>query len=256
MEKQKDNKKKLTQYEREIEEKRKRTNLDYPERVQYGEGVVYVREDQAVKYAEEMPVEMKERFLIRRKRKSWYNPLSWFGGEEEYRPKGNLLLLMDNESNIRLYDKVKPGYFRINQLDKDDGGEEKYLILKPYKLRNITFEDENGKEEYWKGWVADINNVNALPENPSYDCEDVSQLINRAVSGNKEFNRKDKGMTWGWVKWVAIGLVIVYLGYMVVTKNLFGVGDLVGYVPKSAKVGADVIANSGVTNIVPGGSIA
>lgn len=253
--------KKLTDFETEIEAKKKEDkSFNYPDNVLV-RGVKYIREDKTIEYANSIPEEVTERFLVKKPKKTLWNPFSWFEKEEEFEPKGNLLLLMDNDGNLRIYDKVQSGYFKFNdnlERAKEDDKDPKLIILKPNKLRTITFENEKKKhgEEYWKCWVADVNNVNALPEDPSYDCEDVADLVNKAVAGNRAFNKKESGFNFGkWLPWIFGGLVVVYLIYTAVTKNLFGLGDLVGYGKEVAPAVADAVKTNVSNGAVPGGSL-
>lgn len=252
----KDKKEMLTEFEQDLEERKAEDpELQYPVKTLIN-GVNYVREDQAIKYVNSLPEEVTERFLIRKPVKRIWNPFSWFAKEEEYKPRGNMLWLMDNEGNVRVWDKIQSGVFKINEYHK--GSKEKdpqHLILKPGKLRTITYENEHGREEYDKVWIADINQSTALPNEGGYDCETVSDAINQAVTGNRNFNKKDSSFGWGWIKWVFIALVVIYLGYIIVTKNLWGVGDLVGY-GKTATVGAgNALTSAGNGSNVAGGTL-
>lgn len=253
---------KKTDFEKGIDEMKKKGNLsfNYPESF-VAHGVKYVREDKACEYANSVPEEMKEQFLMKRVKKVWWNPLSWFAKDEMFEPKGNLLFLMDNEGNLRVFDKVKSGYFMIDDnLDYlgnelPEGKEPKYLILKPNKLRSLIFENEKGKDVHWKCWVADINNVNALPENASYDCDDVADLVNKAVSGNKAFNKRDKSFSFGkWLPWIFGVGVVIYMGYIAITKNLMGLGEIVGYGEFAKKEVVNVVTQN-ISDVVPGGSL-
>lgn len=251
---------KKTDFEKEINEKKKKSSeFSYPDKVILG-GVKYIREDKTIEYANSLPEEITERFLVRKAKRKWYNPFSWFERDEEFKPKGNLLFLMDNEGNMRIYDKVQSGYFKVYEgletQEKKGKGEPKYIILKPNKLRTITFENEKGNEEYWKCWVADVNNVNALPENPMYDCDDVADIVNKAAAGNKEFNKKDNGFSIGkWLPWIFGALVIGYLVYTAITKNLFGLGDAVGYGKHAVATATQTIVQNATSGNVPGGTL-
>lgn len=249
-------KKVLSEFEKDLEIKKQENPEErYPPKMLIS-GVNYIREDEAVKYANSMPEEVTERFLIRKPVKRIWNPLSWFSKEEEYKPRGNMLLLMDNEGNLRIWDKVQSGVFKVNERHKDSQNKEpQHLILKPSKLRTITYENDEGREEYDKCWVADINNANALPEEPSYDADAVSEVVNKAVSGNKAFAQVGGNFGWGWLVWLFWGLVGAYLIYIVVSKNLFGVGDFFG-VGQSVVVGAsNNLTNPGGPVDVAGGTI-
>lgn len=263
----KEDEKVMSKFEKGIQEKRK-TNLSfsYPESTIIG-GIKYVREDVAVKYANSIPEEIKDNFLIKRQKREWYNWKRWlfgkWGKEIEFEPKGNMLFLMDNDGNIRVYDKVQSGYFRVN--DNYDRGEkgkinDKYIILKPNKLRTIVFEDEDEfgeiRENYLKAWVADVNNVNALPENPAYDCEDVSEFVNKAVIGNREFTRPEKkgGFT-KWLPWVFGGIAILTILYMMVNKNIFGLGDMLGVTKQAVTTTTQTIVQNASSGSVPGGTL-
>lgn len=252
--------KKKSGFEENIEKKRiENPEFNYPEKLDV-KGIKYIREDFAVKYANSIPEEVTENFLIKRNKRCLWKPWTFLKPAiEEFKPKGNLLLLLDNEGNIRIYDKVQSGYFKFNdELEEVEGSNNntKYLILKPNKLRSIIFDDEkNQLEEKWQGWVCDVNSAIPYPHAPEYDCEDVSQAINRAISGNRAFARKEEGGSfWKFLPWM-IGIIgFVYVAYLAITKNLFGLGDLVGY----GKSAVDTAVNSGAVNItsaVPGGTI-
>lgn len=233
---------------------------DYPDKVDMG-GVDYIREDLADKSRE-----ITEKFLWRKKKKKvkLWNPFTWhralFSGKEElFEPKGNLLFLLDNEQGIRIYDKVKSGVFRLKQYEGTQNEREDYIILKPNKLRILRFEEEDPteegfkKEHHWRCWVADINNVTALPQEAMYDTEDVGQLIRRAISDTQSFEKPEKKGKWGkWLKYIAIGLIIAYILYLAVTK--YHIGDWFGGIGGSAK-GVISGLSGGGSQAVVGGTI-
>lgn len=235
-------------------------NIDYPDKIDMG-GVYYVREDRVPEMIAEMPQEVRENFLKRKKKGKWWKPWSWnvFGREEEFGRDGNFLFLLDNEGNMKIYENVPTGIFKIKEFEGTDRETEKFLVLKPNKLRTITFEKEDkktGKEKeyYLKGWVADINNPVALPEDPKYDCEEVGTIVRKAVSGTADFYDAKKKGAWNWLKWVTIGLVAIYVIYLGITK--YHIGDWFDF--GSAKnIASNVIGsgNPGVNGSVPGGSL-
>jgi hypothetical protein len=233
---------------------------DYPEKIDVG-GVDYVRAD-----VKDNPKEVTERFLKKVKRPKWYNPKSyvpigWKGffapDIMEFKPKGNLLFLLDNEEGIRIFENVKPGVFRTKQYEGTTNERENFIILKANKLRTIRFDgvdEKTGeeKEDLWKCWVADINNFNAYPDDPLYSSEAVSEAIRRAIADRRAFDEgKKKGGIGAWLKYIAIGLVVVYVIYLIGVK--YGAFEKLGLI----KPAVDAMAqNSGATiTNVPGGTV-
>lgn len=228
---------------------------DYPESVEI-KGINYIRED-----IKENPQEITEKFLNRKLSFKWWNVLTWdlFNKPRIFKPRGNLLFLLDNENNIKIYENVKSGVFRIKLNEGTDNEKENFLILKPNKLRALRFFDWDGQqgvlnEDFWRCWVHDINSPTSYPHEPMYDTEQVGEAIRKAVTDRRTFDEgKKKGFGGNWLFWIMIALIVSYAVYLIGVKY-GGFAKLQGMFPKEAVAVTTTTLKNMVTN-VPGGTL-
>lgn len=213
MKKKKASKKKINEEEQIIKELKEKFEKDddvlkledYPEEKDYN-GVKYYRED-IMKNIEELKDELPFKEINRKKK--WYNPFSWKKKEPE-KQEGNDLFLMDNEMGIKYYTNVHAGVFQIEkEVNEGEKSRTDGIILKPNKLR--TYEDKDGNLR--RCWVADINNSVALPDEPIYSAQAVSETIRSAIDSYMDFGNVKKKPWWRDYLWI-IPTVLIVLYFM------------------------------------------
>lgn len=196
----------------------------YP-KIQIIKGVKYVRHDFAKK--EDMIAEYDGEFPFDKvdKKKAWWKPWTWkglswiFGNDKKNDLKrGNLLVLLDNEMGVRIFENVEPGIFRIKEFEGTPHERENFIILKPNKLR--TYQDSEGN--LIRCWFGDINNATALPDEANYSAKSVGEAIRTAVTDRREFEMQRKESWWKKYTWLlpAIAILIYFLYYFGILDSL------------------------------------